>query len=115
MRVRDRWRVLVGLGLVAIIRGWSGEPVEAQAPPSGVTTRPSLKDTLEKGLRARRPEEFQYLARVVQKVERQELPLELVMSTFQWARQKTKHANFPFPYFVRALRERAARLGLEAP
>lgn len=114
MQVRDRWRVLVGFGLLAIGRGWLGT-VAAQAPPSGVTTRPSLKDTLEKGLRARRPEEFQYLARVVEKVERRELPLDLVMSTFQWARQKTKHANFPFPYFVRALRERAAKLGLEAP
>jgi hypothetical protein len=71
---------------------------------------PSLKDTLEKGLKARRPEEFEFLAKVVELVEAEKLPLDVVISTFQWARPK-KPA--PMPYFTRAMQIRAAELGVE--
>ena len=115
MSMRLRLRRLLNLGLLALLAGLPGVMSHAQAPPTGVTTRASLKETLEKGLRARRPEEFQYVARVAELVDQKELPLDLVMSTFQWARQKSKHTNFPLPYFARGLRERAAKLGLQAP
>jgi hypothetical protein len=71
---------------------------------------PSLQDTLEKGLKARRPEEFEFLAKVVELVNTDKLPLDVVLSTFKWARPK-KPA--PMPYFQRAMQIRAAELGVE--
>lgn len=81
---------------------FGGSPVGQQAP--------SLKDTLEKGLKARRPEEFEFVGRVVTLVEQGKLPLDVVLSTFKWARPK-KPA--PMPYFQRAMQIRAAELGVE--
>jgi hypothetical protein len=69
----------------------------------------SFKDELEKGLRARLPREFEFIARVVDMVDKKQLPRELVESTFQWARRKPR---YPFPYFERGLRDRAAKLGI---
>lgn len=68
-----------------------------------------LRDQLEGGLLARLPREFAFIGRVTAMVEGRQLPLDLVMSTFQWARRKKP---YPFPYFERALRTRAARLGI---
>ena len=72
----------------------------------------SLKDQLEKGLRARRPEEFAFIAKVVSLVNEGRLPLSLVKSTFQWARRKQP---YQMPYFQKALRIRAARIGVAIP
>ncbi len=74
-----------------------------------------LKQQLEKGLRARRPQEFAFVNLVVTMVADNELPLALVKSTFLWARKKALTTRYPFPYFERALRERAAKLGIEIP
>ena len=52
---------------------------------------PDLKERLEKGLKARRPTEFEFIARVVELVEQKTLPLSLVDGTFLWARRKAKH------------------------
>lgn len=71
----------------------------------------NLKDQLEKGLRVRRPEEFAYVGYIVGLVESDDLPLQLVLETFQWARKQDGH--YPFPYFQRAIRIRAARAGIE--
>ena len=69
----------------------------------------SLKDQLEKGLRARRPEEFAFIGRVVALVDDGKLPVKLVRGTFGWARRKKP---YPFPYFERALKLRAAKIGV---
>ena len=69
----------------------------------------TLKEQLESGLRARRPTEFAFIQRVVDQVDRGELPRSLVQSTFQWARRKKP---YPYPFFERALKIRAARLGI---
>lgn len=79
-------------------------------PASGADQVANLKDTLEKGLKARRPEEFQFIARVVKLVEEGQLPLPLVLGTFKWARSRSSH--IPYPYFKRGLQERAARIGV---
>ncbi len=71
---------------------------------------PTLKDALEKGLRARRPVEFAFVAQVVAAVEMGVLPLDVVNSAFLWARQT--HPRLPFPYFQRALIVLAARRGI---
>jgi hypothetical protein len=78
-----------------------GEP----DPDTGLT----LQETLEKGLRVRRPEDSRFVARVADLVDAGTLPEDLVLSTFQWARKKRKH---PFQYFERALLIRAAELGI---
>jgi hypothetical protein len=69
----------------------------------------TLKEQLESGLMARRPEEFTFIGRVVQLVDTGVLPLDVVKSTFQWARDKRPH---PYPYFERAIRIRAGALGV---
>ncbi|MCL4202138.1 MAG: hypothetical protein KJ000_06570 [Pirellulaceae bacterium] len=68
-----------------------------------------LKDQLTAGLRARLPSEFTFIEIVIEKVEADELPLDLVMSTFLWARRKLP---YPFPYFEHALRMRAKSKGI---
>ena len=70
-----------------------------------------LKDQLKNGLRVRRPGDLAFIDTVVEQVEQGRLPLSLVKSTFQWAR--TKMTRYPFPYFAKALRIRAGKLGIK--
>ena len=72
----------------------------------------NLQQTLEKGLQARRPEEFAFIREVVDLVEQGRLTDKLVRSTFQWARRRH---TYPMPYFERALRIQARRLGVVIP
>jgi len=74
-----------------------------------------LKQQLEKGLKARRPSEFAFINLVVAMVENDSLPMDLVKSTFLWARKKGLSTRYPFPYFERALRIRAAKQGITIP
>ena len=62
-----------------------------------------------RGLLARRPVELAFIQRVVTLVQTGRLPLGMVKSTFQWARPKKPR---PFPYFERAIRVRAAQIGV---
>jgi hypothetical protein len=71
-----------------------------------------LKDQLEKGLKARRPTDFAFLAKVILLVEMNKLPLPEVKAIFQWARKRGAKTNYPFPYFERALKIRAKKLGI---
>ena len=75
----------------------------------------NLKDQLNAGLRARRPEEFRFIAKIVQMTEQRRLPIKLVLSTFHYVRTKKKDEKFPFIIFVRVLRIRAAELGIRLP
>ncbi len=68
-----------------------------------------LKKQLETGLMARRDKEFAFIRRVVLMVQNDQLSQELVTGTFHWARNKRP---YPFPYFQKALRVRAAREGV---
>ena len=71
-----------------------------------------LQGQLEKGLKARRPVEFLYIAQIVDLVEKNKLPRDLVDSTFGWARKKrTKQLQ----YFQFALQARANALGFATP
>jgi len=69
----------------------------------------NLKSQLESELKARRPVEFAFIARVVELVEKGRLPYGLVYGTFLYARQKQPR---PFVYFERAMRTRAAEIGV---
>ncbi len=81
-------------------------------PPdaSGVDVA-DLKDQLKNGLRVRRAGDLAFIDKVVELVEAGRLPVSLVKGTFQWARTKT--IRYPFPYFAKALRIRAGKLGIK--
>jgi hypothetical protein len=79
------------------------------ADPGNSPGGPSLKTTLEKGLKARRPVEFAFIADVAARVEAGTLPRSLVNTTFLWAKKKQP---FPFPYFQQALKVRAKQAGI---
>ena len=70
-----------------------------------------LKDQLKNGLRVRRAGDLAFIDKVVELVEAGRLPVSLVKGTFQWARTKT--TRYPFPYFAKALRIRAGKLGIK--
>ncbi|MEX0936225.1 MAG: hypothetical protein WDZ59_00080 [Pirellulales bacterium] len=70
-----------------------------------------LKDRLEKGLKARRPVEFEFIDKVVAHVESGELPVDLVDRTFFWARKREPVR--PFQHFERALKILAKRIGVD--
>ncbi len=110
-------------GLLAVSMTMTLTPRDLLASPTAQDLSPiaadvaNLKDQLEKGLKARRPEEFAFLATVVTMVDNKQLPLELVLGTFHWARKnvKYKEKEYAYPYFERGLRERAAELGVTIP
>ena len=86
----------------------------AASPPSlnggGVTI--DLKTQLEKGLRARRPVEFQYIDQIMKLVEDGKLPRSLVTSTFVWARKQPTRQLQAFQF---ALQVRAKGLNVQLP
>lgn len=89
-------------------------PVVA-APPAltdgGVDPELTLKGQLEKGLRARRPVEFQYIADIVKLVDDGKLPRSMVDATFLYARKKKR----PLQRFQFALDAQAKPLGIAMP
>jgi hypothetical protein len=80
---------------------------------SGAGQVADLKDQLEKGLKCRRPQEFAFVAAVLAKVESGDLTRQLVVETFAYARKKATKVGhkYAFPYFQRALEERAKQAG----
>lgn len=108
-----RWMTLarVPLCVLAVLAALPAErlpaaAVQAAASRDGVA---NLKEQLESELKARRPQEFAFIARVVAMVQIGELPFDLVQSSFMWARKKRP---YPFPYFERALRIQAQQRGI---
>lgn len=97
---------------------WFNSAASSQEVPSGSTnpapgvTIADLEQQLKSGLRARRPVEFEFIHAVVVMVQEGDLPIDLVQSTFLWAR---RHKPYPYPYFERGLRDRAAKAGYAAP
>jgi len=71
-----------------------------------------LKTQLEKGLRVRRPVEFEYIDQIVKLVEEGKLPRRLVTTTFVWAQKKEWRQ---LQYFQFALQVRARGLPVKLP
>ncbi len=107
-RLRRVWMVvaLLGLGMLAFSTADSTTPVVQAAKTA------NLRDQLEKGLKARRPVEFAFIAKVVSRVENDSLPRSLVDSTFLWARAKGTDRIRPYQYFESGLKLRAKRIGI---
>jgi hypothetical protein len=79
--------------------------------PVGGTEVISLEDQLKTGLKARRPEETEFIEEVARLVNAGRLPRKLVDSTFMWALRR--RTSYPFPAFERALRLQADQLGVD--
>jgi hypothetical protein len=111
-------RLLLAIGACAIgFAACSGE-CSAQtgtnfSNSSGAGQIADLKDQLEKGLKCRRPQEFAFVAAVVTKVENGDITRQIVVETFSYARKKATKVGtkYAFPYFARALEERAKQAG----
>ncbi|SRR5260221_14791237 len=86
-----------------------GFDATVRAADTGTSSTPKLKDTLEKGLKARLQSEFAFIKTVVEKVDDGTLPRSIVESTFLWARRKPVHA---FEYFQEGLKVRAEQIGV---
>jgi hypothetical protein len=102
-----RFFSLWGLSLSLCLAG-----TVAAAPEVGsnnVASEVSLQDQLEKSLRARRPSEFRFIAKIVAQVDNGDLPRDLVQSSFNWARRRPSKK---VQYFEQALRRRAKRGGI---
>ena len=106
--------LLIGLISVGATLSISFAQVQIRDPlPSKTGRIATLKDQLEKGLRARLPAEFAYINAVLQKVQQGRLSTRMVLSTFDYARRRNRRR--PFPYFERALGRQATRLGVQLP
>ena len=107
------WNWLAVAGMLLSV--WCGVPVESKpawgVPGSDGTEKiTDLKDILEKGLRARLPQDFAFINKVVILVNEGRLPRDLVMSTFHWARKKEDGRQTT--YFKQALILRAHDMGI---
>jgi hypothetical protein len=106
--MRAVYLLLLVLGLLAS-QGVTSANDPAESSASVGKKSVDLQEMLETGLQARRPEEFAFLSRIVRMVEQGQLPEPLVRSTFAWARHKRP---YPLPFFERAIKLRAARIGI---
>ena len=113
-----RFGLLLVLALLVASGVWlapSNSRLKADDAPIGAGGVPAtldLKGQLEKGLRARRPVEFAYIAEIIQMIDDDELPRSLVETTFVWARKKPSRQ---LQYFQFALRARASQMGIATP
>lgn len=108
MRPTTFRRCLRTLALASVLGVLVAGSVEAQADELPAELQIELSELLHTGLRTRLPEEEAFIDHVVDLVARKKLPLDLVVGTFLWARRRPP---YPFPYFERGLRIRAARAG----
>ena len=95
-------------------QGRAGDFTRQNSGSVAVRLSDDFENQLNVVLKSRRPVEFEFVATVVKMVEEDQLPLELVQSTFNWVRKK-KDCRYPFVYFEKALRVRAAKLGIVVP
>ena len=103
-----RWLIamLLSAPLVALLA-----PAAAAQITAG--ERITLRDTLEKGLKARTDRDRQYLGRVVTLVDQRVLSRDLVLTVFEKARQKNARVPLvPFRFMLAAL---TAKQGVEIP
>lgn len=82
---------------------------------TGASRPPDLHDQLQKGLKARRPEEFEFIDRVVTLVDQGKLSLKLVNSSYGFAKKRAaqQRRDYPIVYFRRALEVQADRAGID--
>jgi hypothetical protein len=92
---------------------WSGKSAVAVQQENPRTA--DLRDRLVSGLKVRTTAERQFVEQVVQRVDNDTIPLELVDSAFLWVRSNKANHDYPFFYFERVLRIRGKRTGVSIP
>lgn len=104
--------------LVALLLGLSipsFTPLRAQITGPRVTTRPlaTLEEQLTNRLKATTDERRDYVRLIVRNVENGRLESKLVVAVERYAIRR--NPQFPFPFFERALRYEAAKIGVNLP
>jgi hypothetical protein len=84
---------------------------QKQVNPTSPYVQVTLKEQLQKGLKCRRPGEFQWVDYVVHQVDKGKLPLSYVNICFDWSRERNNH--IPFVYFKQSLIMLAAQKGIK--
>jgi hypothetical protein len=107
-----RRRCVVLIAILCSVQGNVSIAAEPTAVAAGGVTGLDLKTQLQKGLRARRPVEFEYINEIIALVESGELPKPLVTTTFVWARKQPARQ---LQYFQFALQTRAKGLNVKLP
>ncbi|UUO06728.1 hypothetical protein M4951_00080 [Blastopirellula sp. J2-11] len=102
--LRRQFLRLISVGITAFVSLFV-----AQARAESGT--PSLRETLEKGLRIRRPVEFEFIQEIVFLVETELLTRQMVMSCFEYARRRDRYQ--PYRYFAPAIRIQAKKVGVD--
>jgi hypothetical protein len=100
-----KWRVVA---LLLLLAGLAVGLAEAEVVTPGGFTVATLREQLMFGLQARTPAEQAFVDQVVTMVNANTLPLDLVQSTFLWARKKQR---YKVEYFQNALIVRAGAAG----
>lgn len=101
MNRRTWFRTILASSFIPLaLRAASADPMQA-----------TLEETLKFGLKCRRPVEFAFVELVVLKVNQGQLPKDLVLSQFNWAREQSERV--PFPYFQFGMKKRAAAIGVD--
>jgi hypothetical protein len=101
--------ILAGILSLAVLPSLV-RPAAAEISPGEQIT---LRDTLEKGLRARTDRDRQYIGRVITLIDQQVLSRDLVLAVFSKARQHNPRVPLvPFRFMLGAL---AAKKGVEIP
>ncbi len=102
---------LVGICLFGFVRtlGTTLDASQASAAQRSFSrVKPeALRQTLTKGLKAVRPDQQEFIDHVVDLVESHKLPVSLVYAAVDWSRKR--RSDYPFPYFVYALKTLAGR------
>ena len=92
--------------------GWAAFAAEPPAIGTNLGIDLDLKEELEKGLKARRPVEFQYIAELTKLVAAGDVPDSLVASSFICARKKPSRQ---IQYFQFAMKARGDQMGIRTP
>jgi hypothetical protein len=102
-------------GILALLVAFGSLPSRADGPlpfDGGGVTGLTLKTQLQKGLKARRPVEFQYIDQIIELVEDGKLSRKLVVTTYLAAQQQPSR---PLQWFQMALAARARGLNVRLP
>ena len=89
---------------------------DAQILPSGSqggTRVPTLNETLVNSLKATLPEQQKFIKNVVEKTDEGKLDKALVFAVMRYAQRR--NAQFPFPFFEKAIRYQASKKGVALP
>jgi len=104
-------RALVGLMIVVAFVPAARTQQVIGVNPTSPFVQVTLRQQLEKGLKCRRPVEFQFVDHVVKLVDKGELPLDIVNISYDWSRKRNSFR--PFVYFQQCLVFLANKRGID--